>query len=127
MKKLILLTTLLLLCSGCAGTITNKVSGDVLYGTALGTLVIDWGQTRSIAKQPATHSERNLILGKHPQLSQVDAYFPVILGLTAVSYPLIKEEYRLYVYGIITALEAACASYNLVEGGLHMDFVGLRF
>ncbi len=121
---------IILIClslTACTGTLTNKVAGDVLYGTALGTLVIDWGQTRSISKQPATHSERNAILGKHPQLSQVDAYFPTVIALTAISYPLMKQEYRPWVYGLITGIEGFCAFYNMSQGGLHMDFAELRF
>lgn len=42
---------------------------------AVVALVLDWRQTLRIARNPATLSEINLILGPHPSVSRVCWYF----------------------------------------------------
>lgn len=39
--------------------------------------VLDWGQTRDIAKKPDRHRESNPILGDHPTTGEVDRYFVI--------------------------------------------------
>ncbi|PRZ51238.1 hypothetical protein BX589_12079 [Paraburkholderia fungorum] len=42
---------------------------------AVAALCLDWRQTLQIARNPATLSEINVILGKHPSVSRVCWYF----------------------------------------------------
>jgi hypothetical protein len=54
--------------------------------TFTGLAVIDWAQTRYIAKHPEFY-ETNAVLGPHPSTGRVDLYFPVaIVGHAAISY-----------------------------------------
>ena len=120
--KLILIALSLLTLTSC----TNAQLGNTLYGTSIGLLAVDWGQTRSIVRHPERWGEGNPALGPHPTFTQVDTYFPAWILGTAVSYPFIKPEYRPYVYGLITALEGYCVGHN-VRNGLHIDFIGVKF
>ena len=113
MKRLTLLIALLL--SGCS---------NVLYTTALSGLVVDYGQTRSIARKDL--GEGNPILGPHPTVKQVDAYFPVMIAATALSPLYVKPDWQPYFYGGITLLEAVCIGINM-KNGVHMDFVGVKW
>ena len=55
---------------------------------------IDYAQTRNIARNPDKWHEQNIILGKHPSVSQVDRYFIATGALQfAVAYYL-PAEYR---------------------------------
>ena len=50
-------------------------------------LVVDWGQTRYIAKHPLQHKEMNQFLGEHPSVGRVNNYFAAsILGHAVISY-----------------------------------------
>ncbi len=56
--------------------------------------VIDWGQTRDVVFHK--YPERNILLGKHPSIQQVDIYFASTLaGHILVSY-LLPPKYRKY-------------------------------
>ena len=58
--------------------------------------IVDWKQTRYIAKHPETYYERNPILGRHPNIGRVDTYFASTLLLhSGVSY-LLSQPYRRY-------------------------------
>ena len=74
-------TLLLALCF----TSTQVFAGDpwdttdkVLGAAALTTWIIDWGQTRDIAKRPNEFRELNVFLGEHPSVSKVDNYFVAV-------------------------------------------------
>jgi len=120
--RAVLLLALVVALSGC----TSNQIGNTMYGTAVGTLVVDWGQTRAIVRDPANHAEMNPILGPHPTFKQVDTYFPLFIVGTAASYPFIKPSWRPYLYGAITLLESVVIVHNF-RNGLHMDFVGVKF
>lgn len=56
--------------------------------------IIDWGQTRDIAKNPDKFQESSWYLGKHPSVGKVDTYFGLtLIGHTTVSY-LLPSKYR---------------------------------
>lgn len=49
---------------------------EVAWGTAAAVAhVIDWGQTRYIARHPDQWRELNPVLGEHPSLGGVNRYF----------------------------------------------------
>ena len=82
---------------------------------------IDWRQTRYIAKNSDKYYEMNPILGKHPSVDKVDAYF---IG-TAILHPIIThflpKEYRPWWQGITITLSGACVINNVIVG-IKMDF-----
>ncbi|HBE81080.1 MAG TPA: hypothetical protein DDW65_25320 [Firmicutes bacterium] len=41
--------------------------------------IVDWGQTRTVALNPDNYRELNPILGQHPDLGEVNAYFSVLI------------------------------------------------
>lgn len=77
-----LLIAFLIGCLAAVLTFSPKASaepwdtGDKVLGVAaVTTLVIDWGQTRYIAKHPDKYREKNKILGEHPSVGRVNTYF----------------------------------------------------
>lgn len=109
MRKLIPLLLILPLLISC----TQLQVGNTFYATAIGATTVDWLQTRDIVRKPYQYSEVNPILGRNPSYAQVDRYFPVALGLIAFSYPMVKPEWRPYLYGTITLLESVVVVNNM--------------
>jgi hypothetical protein len=120
-----------------------------MLGVATALLVIDWGQTRNLAREetvtyatPAcsdpntrnhplagscppqrqrVHTESNPLLPKHPNVGEVDKYFAVaMLGTLGLSYAL-PTNYRRYFLGAVIVLEAATVLRNH-HIGLRVDF-----
>lgn len=61
-----------------------------LAGIATTLHLIDWGQTRHIAKNPHQYSELNPLLPDHPSLGQVNTHFiwtGIATGLLAHHFP----------------------------------------
>jgi hypothetical protein len=86
------------------------------------SLVADWGQTRYIASHPQQYREAvNPILGEHPSIHRVDAWF---LGSLAVNNGImlaLPKKYRPYYAGTVTAVE----TYFVVSNnriGIKIDF-----
>ena len=52
--------------------------------------LMDWGQTRNIAKHPERWYEKNPKLGRHPSVAQVDRHFLFGFPLGAISHPIIS-------------------------------------
>lgn len=48
---------------------------SALAGAAFTLKVIDWKQTRYIARHPDQHREWNPVLGEHPSIGRVNNYF----------------------------------------------------
>ena len=90
----------------------------VLLATALTASALDWAQTRYIARHPDRFHEINPILGRHPSVGRVDAYFALCglaaVGLTAV---LSKTHRRWFLAGV-TVVETAFV--------LHNDGIGIK-
>lgn len=58
-----------------------------LAAVALTATVVDWGQTRTIAKNPDTWFEKNPLLGEHPTLGEVNRHFALgILAGAAIAH-----------------------------------------
>src|SRR3990167_6853664 len=101
MKKLILILCFLPLSAQADWDRVDKLLG----ATAVASLVVDWGQTRYIAKHPENYEERNLILGKHPSVGRVNVYFTgAILG-TLLFANWLKPVNRKMFLGTLTAVE----------------------
>ena len=67
-----------------AGAIIGTILLPSPYPTPLGKAshfatnaltIVDWAQTRYIAKHPGRYYETNPLLGRHPSVSRVDNYF----------------------------------------------------
>ena len=84
----------------------------VLGITAVAALVVDWGQTRYIAKHPETHREMNIFLGEHPSVGRVNTYFGgVILGTVILANWLSPTNRKAFL-GTITAVELIVTHHN---------------
>lgn len=83
-----------------------------LAGVALAATVIDWSQSRYIARNPALFEENNPLLGLHPSVGNVNAYFATsIVAGAALAYVLPKD-YRKYFLGGVAVLEISAVSRN---------------
>lgn len=92
----------------------------VLLTVAIVLLVIDAWQTRYIAMHPESHSEMNIILGRHPSVSAVYLYFAVCIALSvAAAWWLLGRDQDVYVIvgaGAGIALEGWCVVHNWRRG-----------
>jgi hypothetical protein len=90
----------------------------VLLGTALGATMLDWAQTRYIARHPERYREINPVLGSHPAVSKVDKYFALsIVGITGIALEL-PSRYRKWWLGGVTVIEVGFV--------LHNDWIGIK-
>lgn len=84
----------------------------VLAATSTTVLVIDWGQTRYIAKHPDLFMETNKILGSHPAVSKVDGYFvTAILGSLLIADN-VSSMNRKFFLGTLTIVELRATHKN---------------
>jgi len=82
---------------------------------------MDWAQTRNIARNPYKWHEQNSILGEHPSVDRVDAYFAIIaLAHVAVS-DMLPTEYRTAWQHVSIGFEAGVVGHNL-SLGIGMEF-----
>lgn len=84
---------------------------------AIGTTLhmIDWGQTRYIAKNPSEYREMNPLMGDHPSMGTVNSYMLV----TALLFPLAAEmfpEYRTYILAFWVGSRALVVGNNYAIG-----------
>lgn len=110
MKKI--LATLLLLVSfnSYSQTVEWSTTDKTLLAAAATLQVIDWGQTRTIAKDDRYY-ERNPFMSRHPSLGEVNKHFA--LGLVMI--PLIAHyfpEARTTLLSSWLALEVVCVGNN---------------
>jgi len=90
--------------------------------TALAAHGADWNQTLQIARNPNSYYERNIVLGSHPSVSQVNAYFAVsAISLLVLSRYLSPED-RTMLFGAWTAIEVYTVGRNRVSLGLRLTF-----
>lgn len=101
-------------------------AGDLARQAAsLAVLGVDWGQTRTMAKDPAHYKELNpitsRIIGEHPSTGQVNNYFATKAVTEALLANSLPPGFRqLYQYGNI-GLEANAGRKNFKLG------VGMTF
>ena len=103
----------LLLPLPCAAQYANWTPADkALLATSTALLIVDWGQTRYIAKNPDRFHELNPILGRHPSVGRVNTYFATaIIGNYLLADWLGPTNRKLYLGGI-TALETVVVIRN---------------
>lgn len=118
MSKLMAILLCSILLSGCASTFAEKWStGDTIREVTYGTLhVVDWGQTRYIAKHPDKYEERNPLIGRHPSTGRVDIYMGSTLLLHPVISGYLKPEYRRWWQYITIGIEGGAVVNNASIG-----------
>ena len=96
---------------------TDKVLG----GTALAASVMDWSQTRYIARHPEQYRELDHMLPSHPSVSQVDAHFAgsILIGAAIANW--LPSDYRKWFLGGVTVIELGVVAHNH-SIGLKMRF-----
>lgn len=83
--------------------------------------VIDWGQTRTIAMHPEHWHEVNPILGAHPSIGRVNAYFIATYAGNLLLARILPDKWRkLYLTGA-TMIEFGFAAHN-ASIGLHVSW-----
>jgi hypothetical protein len=119
MKKLLLASLLAYSCSTQASDWSTQDTEREIAYSVLSTM--DWAQTRYIASNPETQSEANRILGSHPSLNKVNAYFLLtnLLHL-GVAYSLPKS-YRVGFQYITIGMELNAVTAN-ASLGIKMEF-----
>ncbi len=111
-----------LLCSallaGCASTFGEKWSKTDTNREILwqGVNVIDWGQTRYIAKHPEKYQENNPIIGKHPSTGAVDIYMASSALLHPIAAAYLKPKYRKWFQYITIGMSGGCVLNNVNIG-----------
>ena len=95
-------------CAGDPWDTTDKWLGAATF-TAL---AVDWGQTRYIAKHPEKFYETNFILGEHPSVGRVDAYYATVGIGTFLMADYLGGRDRKWFLGAVLALELAYAIHN---------------
>ena len=78
--------------------------------------MIDWGQTRYIARHPDKHREMNPILGSHPTTEQVDMYCASTLAASWFIAKKLNRKNRKRFQWFITGVEANMVTLNLSIG-----------
>ena len=115
---------LLALCLGMAQTALAQnwsTQDKSLFVTSSALLVVDWAQTRHIARNPQLFYEKNPILGEHPSLGRVNTYFATVLVANYFITDALSPKWR-------TAYQAGLIGVELVvignnkRIGIKMDF-----
>lgn len=121
MRALASLAIVLALSSPCHA-LDEWTSDDTAWEVTYATLhIIDWGQTRHIAKNPELFHENNPILGKHPSVGKVNTFLALTLaGHVAVARLLPKKARRVWQV-VWIGVEASCVAHN-ASIGIKIDF-----
>lgn len=90
-------------------------SDKLLGGLALGATLIDWGQSRYIAKHPE-YVETNAMLGPNPTLGRVNTYFASIIILEGIAAHLLPSAFRKGLLGGTALLEINVITKNYAFG-----------
>ena len=121
MAKSHITACLLTLASVCHADEWTTEQKTIAYTYAVAH-VVDWGQTRTIAKNPQRWRELNPVLGRHPSVDRVNVYFllaPVIGYVIADS---LSSEHRTWALRAITAIQIVVVSNN-IRAGIHVSFL----
>ena len=66
----------------------------VLAGVSTALILIDWGQTRYIAKSPHRFHETNPLIGRHPSLGDVNRHFALSMAANLAVASLLPSKFR---------------------------------
>ena len=83
--------------------------------------IIDWGQTRHIAKNPQQFHENNPTLGGHPSVGQVDAFFISGIVLNTAITHILPSAWRPYWQAVSIGFSSVFVVNNY-RLGLKIDF-----
>ena len=84
-------------------------------------LVADWAQTRQIARNADLFHETNPVLGTHPSMGRVNAYFATALALNYVIGNSLPTGWRRAWFVGVQSVEANVVRHNL-SIGLNLSF-----
>ena len=108
---------------------TTEIVQEVVWQ---GLHVVDWGQTRDIAKRPDEYYEKNTWLGEHPSVDEVNQYMIISAVLhLGISWVLPNNiEFKVFDYSInprtiwqcITIVGTASTVSHNHSIGLRMNF-----
>lgn len=88
----------------------------VLESIHLGLSVVDWHQTREIAKSNGYWHEYNPYLGRHPSVRKVDDYMIACMILHPIVAVILPHPYRDWFQFFTIGLETGCVSMNYKIG-----------
>jgi hypothetical protein len=91
------------------------------FAVSSALLVADWAQTRQIARNAQMFSETNPILGRHPSVGRVNAYFATALLLNYVIGRSLDSGWRSAWFVGVGSIEANVVQRNL-SIGLSLSF-----
>ena len=91
-----------------------------LAATSLTLHVVDWGQTRYIARNTDLFTETNRVLGMHPSTFEVDRYFLVYGALVAAAAHAFPE-YRRVILAVHIGMHGQATASNF-RIGIKMSF-----
>lgn len=80
--------------------------------------VIDWGQTRAIAKNPQRWVEMNPLIGPHPSLGRVNTYFALAPVIGYFALDALPSEHRTLALKVLTVMEITTVGRN--------HYIGIR-
>jgi hypothetical protein len=83
--------------------------------------VIDWGQTRTIAKNPDKYYEYNSMIGKHPSVGRVDGYMATSALLHIGITHILPVEYRTTFQYFTIGFKSGLVVHNF-EAGINVSF-----
>lgn len=105
----------------CAGWSGARADEPGVLAAAVTLHVLDWGQTRWIAKNPDRAWETNVLLGRHPSVGRVNNYFLATgVSLVAAHY-LLPPEYAKWGTLVWFAVGGVSVARNAALG-IHLDF-----
>lgn len=73
--------------------------------------IVDWGQTRYVAKHPEFH-EINPLIGKHPSIGRVNNYFAISIPVNIAFSALVPSKYRSLWQTGRMMVQVSVVSYN---------------
>lgn len=117
MKKLIIIVLFLVLTPVYSFSFDKWSNQDyALQGLVVSTLVMDWSQTRYIARNSMVFHENNFILGEHPSVNRVNSYFISSITVNTLIVYLLPSQYRSYWQYATIAVESGFIYHNYCVG-----------
>lgn len=83
--------------------------------------ILDWTQTLNIARNPDKWHEKNPILGRHPSVGKVNAYFATTAAIHVGLAYLLPAEWRKTFQYLSIAVEGGVVAHNY-SIGIKTDF-----
>lgn len=119
MGRFCIMLTVLSICAGAGNVLADEWTrrDTAIQAFSIALRVVDWSQTRYIAKHPEKYYERvNWILPEHPSTKQVDLYFAsAIIGEAVITY-FLPRPWREVFQGIQIGSSSSCVMMNFRIG-----------